>query len=154
MTLGARAGLVLGALLLSCVQARAQAQGAPVTVVVTGLRFGGGSVRIDICTEQSFLKAACPFSGAAPAVKGTTTVTVADVPPGSYAVQAYHDGNDNHRVDRNALGVPKEAIGFSNDAPLGLHGPSFRRAAFTHASAPQTLTLKLRHFDRPPKAAS
>ncbi len=148
--------MVAGALLLWSPAAGAEpraGQGAPITVIVKGLRFGGGSVRIDICTATTFLKAGCPFSGAAPAVEGTTAVTVAAVPPGEYAVQAYHDFNDNHRVDRNALGVPEEAIAFSNDAPLGLHGPSFARSRFMHGAAPQTLTVKLHHFGGRPKGA-
>ncbi len=128
----------------------ASAQGASITFIVEGLRFSGGSVRVDICTPETFLKAECPYSGAALALKGTTMVTVEGVPPGTYAAQIYHDWNDNHRVDRQALGIPKEGLAFSNDAPLGLHGPSFKRAAFVHTDEPQSLTVKLHHFAKPP----
>ena len=69
-----------------------------------------------------------------------------DLPPGVYAVQAYDDRNDNRRVDRNLLGLPTEAIGFSNDAPVGLHGPSFKAASFTFAGGEQTIELRLRRF--------
>ncbi len=126
------------------------AEDGSITFVVNDLRFTGGSVRVDICTEGTFLKTECPYSGFAPAMKGSTSVTVEAVPPGVYAAQIYHDWNDNHKVDRQALGIPKEGIAFSNDAPLGLKGPSFKKASFTHTEDPQTLTVKLHHFARPP----
>jgi uncharacterized protein (DUF2141 family) len=44
------------------------------------------------------------------------------------------------------LGIPKESLGFSNNAPLGLHGPKFGRAAFIHGQEPQNITVNLRHF--------
>ncbi len=130
----------------------ARASDAPITVIVWSLRIPGGSVRVDVCTRETFLHGNCPYSGSAPAQVGETTVTVAGVPPGVYAVQAYHDINDNGRLDQGAFGRPQEGLAFSNDAPLGLHGPSFDRAAFTHGEDPQTLRLRLHHFRRaPPK---
>jgi uncharacterized protein (DUF2141 family) len=137
-------------LVLACWPGIGHAEDAPITFVVNGLRFSGGSVRVDVCTQETFLKSECPFSGAVPAVKGSTTVTVEGVPPGVYAAQIYHDWNDNHRVDRQALGIPREGLAFSNDAPLGLHGPSFARAAFAHGEEPQTFSVKLHHFAKPP----
>ena len=144
VTVGA-AGLVW-----ACAAGAGRAEDASITFVVNGLRFSGGSVRVDVCTQATFLKSECPFSGAAPAVKGETSVTVEGVPPGVYAAQIYHDWNDNHRVDRQALGIPREGLAFSNDAPLGLRGPSFERASFVHTEDPQTFTVQLHHFARPP----
>ena len=131
----------------------AHAAGAPITIVIWSLRIPGGSVRVDVCTRETFLGSDCPYSGYAPAVVGETTVTVADVPPGVYAVQAYHDIKNDGHLDRGPFGVPREGLAFSNDAPLGLHGPSFARAAFTHGEEPQTLRLRLLHFRRAPPTA-
>jgi len=144
-------GVVFALLTLAACTTAAHAQGASLTFDVTSVRFSGGSIRVDVCTPETFLKAVCEYSSSAPAVAGVTRVEFENVPPGVYAAQVYHDWNDNHRVDRNALGIPKEGLGFSNDAPLGLHGPSFARAAFTHEAAPQTLTVKLHHFAAVPK---
>ena len=119
---------------------------APVSFAVSGVRTADGSVRVDLCTEETFLKSTCPYSAAAPALIGVTTVTVPDAPAGVYAAQIYHDRNDNHTVDRGPLGIPKEDIGFSNNPLLGLHGPSFAHAAFQHADTPQTVDIKLHHF--------
>ncbi len=123
-----------------------KAGAAPVSFAVSGVRTADGSVRVDLCTAATFLKESCPYSGAAPAVVGVTVVTVPDAPPGVYAAQIYHDRNDNHTVDMGPLGIPKEDVGFSNNPPLGLLGPSFARAAFEHLDTAQTVTVKLHHF--------
>ena len=75
-----------------------------------------------------------------------TTVVVTNVLPGCYAAQIYHDRNNNHRVDKGPLGIPREDVAFSNDAPLGLHGPSFEKASFQHLESFQSLSVKLHHF--------
>ena len=118
---------------------------APLTVVVTHVRRALGHVRVEVCLPAEFLKS-CEHGAAAPAVKGETVVTVPDLPPGRYAIQAYLDENDNREVDRNVLGVPKEGVGFSQDAPFGLGPPTFRRAAFAHGDMADTVTLKLRYL--------
>ena len=106
-----------------------------------------GHVRVDLCTEATFLKTDCPYAGEAPAKKGITDVRIPDVPPGEYAAQVYHDRNDNHTVDRaKVLGVPLERVGFSNDAPVGLRGPRWSKAHFTHDTGEQELSVTLRHY--------
>ncbi|MDB5445629.1 MAG: hypothetical protein JWQ97_946, partial [Phenylobacterium sp.] len=75
---------------LACLGAvsSAHAAGAPIKVTVWSLRIPGGSVHVDVCTRETFLRDNCPYSGSAPTQVGETTVTVPDVPPGVYAVQA------------------------------------------------------------------
>lgn len=144
------AGALVAMLALMGAASPAQAAGAPITVTVWSVRIPGGSVRVDICTRETFLQGNCPYSGSARAQVGETTVTIADVPPGVYAVQAYHDIKDEGRLDQGLFGVPREGLGFSNDAPLGLQGPDFERAAFTHGQGPQALRLRLHHFTSAP----
>lgn len=125
--------------------AAAPARAADLTVWVTNVRRALGHIRVDVCSADEFLKT-CVHGGAAPAVKGITEVLVPDLPPGRYAIQAYLDENDDHEVDQNFLGVPKEGVGFSNDAPFGLGPPTFRRAAFLHSDGSDAVTLRLRYF--------
>jgi uncharacterized protein (DUF2141 family) len=114
-------------------------------VVITGVNSSRGHVRVDVCRAEEFLKD-CAFSGAATAVRGVTVVDVANLPPGTYAVQAYQDKNDNHTVDRDLLGLPIEGVGFSNDAPIRLRPPTFKAAAFAYDGGEQTITFPLHHF--------
>ena len=137
------------ALLVAAAGAPAVAQdgGSALVFHVDGVRDDSGHVRVDVCTEDTFLKKDCPYSGAAPAVKGITTVRVEHVPPGEYAAQVYHDRNDDHRVNRSRpLGIPLEEIGFTNDAPVGLRGPKWSKAKVVHDSAEQELSVTLRKY--------
>ena len=49
----------------------------------------------------------------------------------------YHDANANRRFDKNALGLPREGFGFSNDARPVFSAPGFDAAAVT-LKAPRT----------------
>jgi uncharacterized protein (DUF2141 family) len=120
--------------------------GAPVEVAVSGVREAKGNIHVDICLEKQFLTSDCPWIGVAPAQIGTTIVVVQNVPPGRYAAQAFHDRNANGKVDRGLFGIPKEAVGFSNDAPTPMRAPHFEDAAFEHGATPQRIGFTLRHF--------
>ena len=45
------------------------------------------------------------------------------------AVSAYHDENDNSRLDKNPLGIPLERYGFSRDPKRGFGPPLFNLTA-------------------------
>ncbi len=50
------------------------------------------------------------------------------------AIAAHHDRNDNGKLDKNALGIPTEPYGFSNN-PRGMFGPpSFEQSAINQSS--------------------
>ena len=138
------------AALIAAVAIPGFAHAAMVQIAVTGVTQARGHVRVELCTESKFLTDACPIQGDAPAVIGSTLVTIADVPPGQYAVQAFHDVTDQGVVHQNLLGIPRESIGFSNDAPLRLRGPRFKDAAFFVGRQAQSITLKLRRLFRGP----
>ena len=47
----------------------------------------------------------------------------------SLAVSAYHDQNENQKLDKNALGIPLERYGFSNNPQRGFGPPKYRQAS-------------------------
>jgi uncharacterized protein (DUF2141 family) len=53
------------------------------------------------------------------------------LPPGDYGVAVIHDENQNARLDRNFIGIPKEGFGFANNPHVGLSAPPFQ-AAIAH----------------------
>jgi uncharacterized protein (DUF2141 family) len=73
-----------------------------------------------------------------------TRLVFADLPPGRYAVAAFHDADENGRLTLWPIGLPREPYGFSNDARGRFGPPSFDSAAFTlgPGGARQTLTLR------------
>ncbi len=58
-------------------------------------------------------------------------ITFKNLPDGKYAVQYFHDENSDNKIAKNAIGMPKEGYGFSNDAH-GKFGPKkFKKWLFT-----------------------
>jgi uncharacterized protein (DUF2141 family) len=113
---------------------------------VDNVRAAKGVVRVDVCPEARFLKDGCPYKGSAKAHVGLTSVTITGIPAGRYAVQAFLDENMNGDVDRGLFGMPKEGVGFSNDAKIRFGPPKFSEAVFTYAGNAQTIHLNLRYF--------
>lgn len=119
------------------------------TIQVHNVRNNHGRVRVDVCPKARFLADGCPWHAATSAVTGTTTITLPGIPPGEYAVQAFHDENSNDQIDRGFLGIPREGVGFSRDARIIFSPPKWRDAVFTHDSAAQTIAFSLRYFTGP-----
>ncbi len=119
--------------------------GAPIEVNVSGIRSAQGLVRVMVCPKETFLKA-CPWSASTPAHVGQVTVVVNGVPPGHYAVQAYHDADSDDKLAQNWIGIPREGIGFSNDAMSHLTRPRFSVAAFDHGTTRQRIAVTVRYF--------
>ncbi len=119
---------------------------AEIAVSVAGVTSAQGHVRVSLCTRETFLTSNCPFEGSAPAEAGVTVIHMTDIPPGRYAIQAFDDDLDAGRVHFNLLGLPRERIGFSNDAPLHLRGPRFDEASFDVGEPVRKLRLRLRRL--------
>jgi len=122
------------------------AQAATLIVTVQGVRNDRGHVLVALCSKAEFLHPHCAWHGSSPAAAGDVQVTIANVPPGLYAAQAFHDENDNRRLDRSILGLPREAMGFSNNAPMRLGPPHFTAAAFTVRDPVTQLSFALKYF--------
>ena len=81
-------------------------------------------------TENDFLKTS--YKGDIITITNKkTTVVFNNIPKGIYAVSAFHDENDNKKMDTNFLGIPKEPIGVSNDATGFMGPPKYNDAKFT-----------------------
>ncbi len=117
-----------------------------VQVTVTNIHNSHGQVLVALCPRADFLRPHCAWQARTPALPGAVTLTIPDVPPGTYAAQAFHDENDNGRLDRTLLGFPREAMGFSNNAPLVFGPPSFSAAAFSVSGAVTAVSFALRYF--------
>lgn len=115
--------------LLLVLFAASAAHAASVTVTVKNVASADGSVRGAICDKDSFLKT-CIHRTSGKATPDSVVLTFKDVPPGRYAFNAYHDENDNGKMDRNFIGIPTEGYAFSRDAKGRRGPPQFEDAAF------------------------
>ena len=70
-------------------------------------------------------------------------VVFTNLPYGGYGVSLYHDENANEKMDKNAMGIPKEAYGFSNNAKGFFGKPSDKDVVFQLNSAEKQITIKL-----------
>ena len=116
-----------------------------VDILVTGIRNDHGDIRVALCSKQRFLNDTCEHVAHVPARPGELTIRIADVAPGIWAAQAFHDENRDGRIGRNLLGMPTEGMGFSNDARFRFGPPSFTDAAFQLAPAGGRIRVPLRY---------
>jgi uncharacterized protein (DUF2141 family) len=114
--------------------AYAQAAGCKLVVHVSGFRNTKGVAGATLFkspdgwpenNEKALMHGPFPID---PATK-TSTVTFSDLAPGTYAFAVIHDENENHKLDRNFLGIPKEGFGFANNPHVMLTAPSFDAAS-------------------------
>ena len=69
-----------------------------------------------------------------PVIVGTSTVinysaeiSFDSISPGKYAIQFFHDENENKKMDFNLIGIPKEKFGSSNNVKPVLGPPKFEK---------------------------
>jgi len=134
----------VGVIAMVCGIVATAAHAADVKVTVERVPNAHGKVHVDICDEAKFLGPDCVYDASMPAHRGRVTVTVRNVPPGRYAAVAYHDENANNDLDLNALGMPREPYGFSNEPPMLMGPPLFKDAAFEVKDQDVALTIKLK----------
>ena len=80
--------------------------------------------------KDSFLKK--PYKGDIVNITDKkATVIFKDISTGVYAVSAFHDKNDNKKMDTNFIGIPKEPTGMSNDAKGFMGPPKYKDAKFS-----------------------
>ena len=123
-------------------------QAAELTLEVEGLdtsRLAGGALMVAVFTEPaSWLRQ--PQSGHRfsldAAANGKLSVVLKNLPEGPLALSLFQDANANGRLDMNAMGIPVEPFGFSNDAAGNFGPPKFDQAVMTPVAG-TTVKVKL-----------
>lgn len=112
-------------------------QAADLTLEVEGLdtsRLQGATLMVAVFTEPATWlrqpKAGHRFA-LAPSANGKFSVVLKDLPEGPLALSLFQDANANGRLDMNAMGIPVEPYGFSNDAAGNFGPPKFEQAVLT-----------------------
>lgn len=120
------------------------AAAAELTLAVSGAS-GPGMVRAMVFADaEAFATQTRPLAAVAVVPRdGRVRVTIADLPPGTYAVAAFQDSNGNQQLDRNWMGVPTEPYGFSRDARPGLSAVEFGEAGVELPAAGAVVPVRL-----------
>ena len=69
---------------------------------------------------------------------------IKDLPIGEYAVRAFHDENNNGKLDKGLFGQPVEGWGVSNDARGFMSAPPFKKM-LVKVDKSMTITFKIEY---------
>ena len=117
-------------------------------VDVEGVRSNDGLVAVTLYADDSkrFLASrGSLYVARVPAKAGTTRVCIYLPEPGVYALAVYHDADGNRKINRSAIGLPTEAVGFSNNPRLFLSIPSFRAVRLSVPESDMVTGVRLRY---------
>ena len=133
--------------LASVVFAAGEAAAARIVVTITGLKSNEGGVYVGLyATPSKFLNGAqVDVMKKVRASTAPITVAFDNLPPGTYAVGAYHDENNNDHLDTNFLGLPTEGYALSNGIRAVTSKPTFQQAAFAVGNDGAAVSLQIRY---------
>ncbi|CAL2074759.1 DUF2141 domain-containing protein [Tenacibaculum sp. 190524A05c] len=129
--------------LFSFIQQITAQENHSITIEFTGMKSDKGDLYVALYnSKDDFLKKS--IKGDIVQVKDKkATVVFKNIPEGEYAVSAFHDANDNKKMDTKIFGIPKEPIGISNDAKGFFGPPKYKDAKFTvNADVSLSITIK------------
>ena len=122
---------------------------AALTVHFIGLKTSQGAVMLAVYnSEAAYENSGTASETATRTVKleikdGAAVTTLADLPAGQYAIKAFHDLNGDAKLNTNLFGIPTEPVGFSNDAPVHMHAPSWKETVFVVHAGENAISIHI-----------
>ena len=116
---------------------------AAISVIVENVQTSDGTVNIGLC-DKGLSRDTCPYDKEVQASAGFIEATFENIPPGSYAVVAYHDVNGNGQFDR-VLGIPREPYALSGQAAKKMV-PSFSDAVLPMRTGENAVVIRLKRL--------
>lgn len=138
-------GYVLAALSLFCLPAYADP--IDVTVTVKGIESASGGIVVSAYNDADKWfsdEVAARVREQLSDSSGASVSLPMTLEPGEYALTAYHDENDNKKLDANFIGIPKEPSGLSNNHRPRFGPPKYKKAAIEILEAGQVIEITLR----------
>ena len=130
---------LLAALLFS-----AAGHAAVLEIEIEGLPSREGLVYVSLFdSAEGWMKKGVRGLRLAVPAEGPVRLRVDDLPEGRYAFSVLHDANGNGRMDKNVVGMPTEAYGFSNNAAGQFGPPKFEDAVFQVEASGAVQRIKL-----------
>ena len=115
-------------------------------VLIDGFENDLGDARAGLCNSpEEYKSERATFRQAALPIKsGRVEWVLKDLSWGEYAVKVHHDKNANGILDKNAVGIVKEAYGFSNNARGFFGPPDYEAATFKFDQAAMTIKITVK----------
>jgi len=137
-----RIATLAAAALMALTAVPARADDATITLTFeTGATTG--KVMVALFNSEGSYQSSQPVAAQQIDASGSVVAVFDHLPPGDYAVKAFHDVNGDGQMNTNPFGIPVEPYAFSNNA-VGNMGPaSWARAHFTvSGDTAQTISIR------------
>jgi len=118
-----------------------EVKGVSIEVTVDNLTNNEGKVVFALHTSETFMVSQGVKNAESKIEDGKVTVIFEGVAPGSYAIMALHDQNENGRMDYEPNGMPKESYGTSNNT-MSYGPPQFAESKFEVGEENQKITIR------------
>jgi uncharacterized protein (DUF2141 family) len=113
------------------------------TVKVTNIRELKGEIEIGFYNNpEAFPDDGGQYKKLRVKVTSKTMYISVKLPKGEWAVALYHDENNDKKINKNFLGIPKEPYAFSNNVKPVFSAPSFEKTKFKLYKN-KTITVRL-----------
>jgi len=73
----------------------------------------------------------------------TLTADITDLPYGTYAMALFQDMDNDGKIERNFIGIPKDPYAFSNNARPTFKAPSFEDCCFEYSEAEHVVEISM-----------
>jgi uncharacterized protein (DUF2141 family) len=123
-------------------------QGA-LRISVSGMRSAKGNVTITIYPDDAAHFLDGKYKVARQQLPTTLPATIACFvlpAPGIYAVALFQDENASGHLDTNALGIPTEGVGFSNNPTLYFGPPDLSRVRFALHPGRNSVEVRMKYY--------
>lgn len=78
--------------------------------------------------------------------KPSLKYSLKNIKPGIYALAFFHDENDNFKLDKNIIGIPKEPYGFSNMPESKWRVPEFKEVLIIVKPGKNQIAVQLKKW--------
>lgn len=117
---------------------------ASLQVTISGAKPKHGQIIVSLfSSEETYLKSPHKKRIVKVDKTGTVVVNFSELTPGEYALTAVYDENSNNEMDTNFIGIPKEKVGFSNNAKGRMGPASWEKAKLKVEKTGTTATIQL-----------
>ena len=138
--------LIFGVLIICGTSLAASDSTGKLIVDISGFPSSDGYAMVALHNSEDSYKA-----GETAAIASTRTmvldqkvrVVFTGLPYGWYGIALYHDENGDGKMDVNAMGIPREAYGFSNNARGFFGKPNYEDVRFQLNSAQKQISINL-----------
>jgi uncharacterized protein (DUF2141 family) len=138
--------IVSAAALAAAMAADAQTANS-ISAPIQGLRNNNGQVRCGLFNSAAtFRQPGKELMGVAvPISNQQATCVFQNVPPGTYAIAAFHAENNETQLQTNFLGIPKQGYGFSRNPASSMGPPAFNEAAYAYQGGAVSFPITLKY---------